>query len=282
MQQNRDATFIIEQDIFRGPIELLYYLITQHELDISEVSLSQITDQYLGFIEILKEIDLDNIGHFLEIASILLHIKARSLFPEQDEGEDPDDFDPAEELTGQLLEYKQYKLTGMKLAEQRKKQEKRFPRGRRDEFEFDRDEEGNPLEEVDLGSLLSVFNELMAQTLRNLPEKIVYDDISIDEHIQNILKRLDSGTSESVTFSEFIKGKDNTCPSREFMCGAFIACLELTRQCQIRVFQTQKGGEIRIERVPEEERMRRDDDEEDADLLDTADSGSGESSGVSE
>lgn len=263
LEQERDATFIIEQDIFRGPIELLYFLITQHELDISEVSLSEITDQYLGFVDIIKELDLDNTGQFLEIASTLLHIKARALFPDQEEDEDGDDFDPADELIGQLLEYKKYKLTGMELAEKRKKQEKSHSRGYREQFDFDRDEEGNPLEEVELGSMLSVFNELMAQTLRNLPEKIVYDDISVEEHITNILKKLDSGKVKSVTFTEFVKGGGGEAlPSREFMCGAFIACLELTRQHQIKVFQSRTGGEIRIERMSPEERARLEKDDE--------------------
>lgn len=256
MEQERDAAFIIEQDIFRGPIELLYFLITQHELDISEVSLSEITDQYLNFVEIIKELDLDNTGQFLEIAATLLHIKARALFPDQEEDEDAEDFDPADELIGQLLEYKKYKLTGMELAEKRKEQKKMFSRGHREQFDFDKDEEGNPLEEVELGALLSVFNELMAQTLRNLPEKIVYDDISIEEHIANILEKLDSGEVKSVTFTEFVKGGEKTFPSREFMSGAFIACLELTRQHQIKVFQSRAGGEIRIERMSTEERAR--------------------------
>lgn len=251
--------FIITQDIFRGPIDLLLYLIQEKELDISEVSLAKITDQYLKFIEILEEMDIDNIGEFIYLAATLLHIKAQSLFPgegeEGEEGED-DGFDPTDELITQLLEYKKYKLSGMMLAEKRERQDRIFRRGYRETLDFDRDEAGNPLEEVDLGNLLNVFSELMEQTLRNLPETLIYDDISLEEHIESILDKLDDKNISYITFSEFILGRSGKLPSREFMCGAFIACLELVKQYQIKITQAQQEGEIRIERVSKEEREK--------------------------
>ncbi|MFH1707304.1 MAG: segregation/condensation protein A [Planctomycetota bacterium] len=252
--------FIIQQDIFRGPIDLLFFLIQEKELDISEVSFARVTEQYLQFVEIVKELDLDNVGEFLHIAATLLEIKARALFPEvepgTEEGEE-EDFDATAELIGQLLEYKRYKLAGRLLADKRVAQANRFRRGFAEQLAFDRDAEGNPLSEVDLGSLLTVFNELMAQTMRNLPGRIIYDDITVEEHIATIIKRLEKlGPGGTVTFREFIVGRSDRTPSREFMCGAFIAGLELARRHMIRLAQPQARGDILIELVSEEERLR--------------------------
>ena len=249
-----NTTFVIQQDIFRGPIDLLYYLIQQKELDVSEVSLSKITDQYLSFIDILQELDLDNIGVFLQIAATLLHLKARSLFSEQEEDQDEDDIDMAEELIGQLLEYKRFKYAGINLAEYRARRALQYPRGFKEDKATSDDEKTVSLEDVELGTLLSIFMELMAQTMRNIPDKIVYDDISVEDHIAHILERLTNGSITSITFQEFITGTASATPSREFMCGAFIACLELTKQHQVHISQNQAGGDIIIELVSEEER----------------------------
>ena len=108
--------FRVDLDMFRGPLDLLLYLVRKNELEITDIPIARITDQYLEYLTILEQLDVNAVGDFLEIASTLMEIKSRMALPGMDEQEEPWD-DPREELVQRLLEYKKYKDVASMLEE---------------------------------------------------------------------------------------------------------------------------------------------------------------------
>ena len=100
--------FRVQLDVFRGPLDLLLYLVRKHEVDILDIPIAMITDQYLEHLAVLEQLDVNEVGDFLEMASMLIEIKSRIVLPRADE-EDSELDDPRQELVRRLLEYKKYK-----------------------------------------------------------------------------------------------------------------------------------------------------------------------------
>src|SRR4029077_14919560 len=99
--------FRVNLNIFRGPLDLLLYLVRKHEVEIVDIPIAAITDQYLQYLEVLKQLDVGEVGEFLSMASLLIEIKSQQVLPRADEIEEEID-DPRQELVRRLLEYKQY------------------------------------------------------------------------------------------------------------------------------------------------------------------------------
>src|SRR3990172_1434982 len=108
--------FRVDLDIFRGPLDLLLYLVRKHEVEIVDIPISEITEQYLGYLEVLERMDCNAVGDFLAVASTLIEIKSREVLPRSDEVDD-DLEDPREELVRRLLEYKKYRDAATMLEE---------------------------------------------------------------------------------------------------------------------------------------------------------------------
>ena len=104
----------VHLELFEGPLDLLLYLIKKSDLEIAEIPIAQITSEYLEYIDLMKELNLDVAGEFLVMASTLMQIKARMLLPSPEEEEGPD---PAEELKARLLEYQKFKEAAKTLSE---------------------------------------------------------------------------------------------------------------------------------------------------------------------
>src|SRR5687767_3983835 len=100
--------FRVELDVFRGPLDLLLYLVRKHEVEITEIPIAPITEQFVAYLEVLKELAVDDVGEFLDMASTLVEIKSRMLLPNPEEVEDPLE-DPRHDLVERLLEYKKFK-----------------------------------------------------------------------------------------------------------------------------------------------------------------------------
>jgi segregation and condensation protein A len=110
-------TFRISLETYRGPLELLLYLVRKHEIDVLDIAISQVTEQFLEYLQLLQELHVDDVADFLEVASTLLEIKSRLALPNGSDEEEPVD-DPREELVQRLLEYKRYKDAASLLEEQ--------------------------------------------------------------------------------------------------------------------------------------------------------------------
>ena len=119
--------FRVDLDVFRGPLDLLLYLVRKHEVEITEIPIAPITDQYLEYLDVLQELDCNAVGDFLALASTLIEIKSQQILPRGDEVEDQID-DPREELVHRLLEYKQYRDAASILEERSRRWQQHYGR----------------------------------------------------------------------------------------------------------------------------------------------------------
>ena len=179
----------VNLEIYNGPLDLLLYLIRRDELDIHDIPIARITEQYCQYVATLKEIDPDLAGEFLVMAATLLEIKTRMLLPHPEgaeEGQEP--FDPRTDLVRQLLEYKVFKDAAGDLRVSAAEQALRFAR-RPPEMVLE--EPGTDMEDVQLWDLLEAFSRLLASVGQlDRQREIIYDDTPIELYADDILDRL--------------------------------------------------------------------------------------------
>jgi segregation and condensation protein A len=230
-----NGKYKIALDVFEGPFDLLLHLIRENELDIYRVRLSEITDQYISYIEIIQELDLEIAGEFLVIAATLLHLKSRALLPEeeQDEEEEFIEEDAGAQLIKQLIEYHRFKEASSELRQMEDKQVLRFERQRvKDPLEL----EG--FVEVDLFDLLKAFQNVLQFVRTEDVTEVEKEPVSIEEKMAEILTTLME--KKSVEFEELFKDE----PTRQMMVVTFLAMLELTKQQNIVIRQDAQFGNI--------------------------------------
>lgn len=234
--------YVVNLEKFYGPLDLLLYLIEKNEMDIYDISISKITDQYLEYIQSTGERDLENIGDFLLMASYLLNLKSQMLLPvskqeDKDEEVPKEMGDPREELVKKLLEYKKYKKAAEILATyQIDNYGKIFYRPGMQEFA---DEEIR----ASVNSLLRAYSRVFKKNIIEKQYNIPQGDINVGEKMAEILQRLDLCRG-SIVFQDLFTG---TSSKREFL-GLFLALLELLRLRKVEAVQIQRFGDIKIYR----------------------------------
>jgi segregation and condensation protein A len=234
-------------DIYKGPLDLLLYLIQENELDITDIPIATITDQYMQYLELIKIMDPNIAGDFLVMASTLMEIKSRTLLPQPEgaEGEEVEG-DPRIELIRQLMEYKKFKEAAALLEERREEQMDRFGRGARQTFpELQRETDAVEMSEVSIWDLLSAFERMMRETLRLAPTTIVDRDVPVRHHVEMILRMLH--VQGVITFLTIFE----TCEDRIEAIGAFLALLEMTRARIIQLDQTADRTSIFVKLLDE-------------------------------
>jgi len=242
----------VELDVYSGPLELLLYLIRRDEVDIRDIPIARITEQYLKYVEVIRRIDINLAGEFLVMAATLMEIKSRMLIPQQkveeDGGGGPTSVeelaDPRYELVKQLLAYKEFKDAAGDLKRRAETEAARYGRG------VARREGRAPLEieDLDLFRLIDAFNAIMASVGHSAyGHEVMYDDTPISLHQADIMDRL--VREQRLTLRELFEGRK----SKSEMIGLFLATLELIRQRKIRIEQTPGEEEVRIELREEEE-----------------------------
>jgi segregation and condensation protein A len=230
------ADYRVNLDIFTGPLDLLLYLVRKEEVDIYDIPLAKIIDQYLNYIEMLKSLDVDLAGDFLVMAATLIQIKSAMLLPKTDAvGLQTDDItDPRTELIRQLLEYKRFKDAANRLDAAAEQHNERFPRpatvienlkaltneqglGQSGEPEID-------LEQVSVWDLLEAFDTICKAIGNTNYTGHIKDDTPIDVYQIEILHRLQAeGPMSFVRIFEAVN-------QRVVMVGLFLALLELIRE----------------------------------------------------
>jgi len=227
----------VDLSIFRGPLDLLLYLVRKHEVEILDIPIALITDQYLAHLAVLEALDVDAVGDFLEMASWLMEIKSRLILPRGDEVEDELE-DPRHELVQRLLEYKKYRDAASMLDERGRAWQERFGRAANDLVARPRDPSEEPIHEVELWDLVSAFGRIIRDTSLVRPSSIVYDDTPIQVYMQRIRGQLES--NPRLAFSTlFSPGMHKSS-----LVGIFLAILELMRHHQVRADQNELFGEI--------------------------------------
>lgn len=226
----------VQLDVFSGPLDLLLYLIRRDELDIQDISISRVTEQYVTYVRLLEQIDPNVAGEFLVMAATLIELKSRALLPSPPlEALDAPD-DPRTALVRQLLEYKRFKDAARSLGSAADERARRYVRRPCD---LPAELQGVELEEVQVWDLLSAFNRVMSAVGRGpLTHDVTYDDTPIALHAAEIIAVL--GRDGPTTFQKLFSGHSR----RGEIVGLFLAILELIRQRQIRAEQEQTFGDI--------------------------------------
>ena len=223
------------EEIFEGPMDLLIHLIRKNDLDIYDIPIALITDQYLQYLELMKAMNIDYAGDFLLMASTLTQIKSRMLLPTH-EGEEEED--PMQEITRPLLEYLQMKSAAAQLIERNLLGEKTFVRNpKHDEFLTDSDED---FIKVGLFELIDAFQKILERIPEDHRVELTTDEISVKERISQIAEILEA--KASITFKELFD--DN--PNKREVITTFLAILEMVKLTLIRIVQNLKTGIIRI------------------------------------
>src|SRR6266851_9592969 len=177
----------VELDTFHGPLDLLLFLVKRNEVDINDIPLARIADQFLEYLRVMEMIDVERAGEFLVMAATLMEIKSRLLLPRSDELADEED--PRQELVRQLLEYKKVKDAAALLEAQADRQLCRLPRFPV-EIAAGADPSSQPLRAVELWDLVSAFVRLMRETLTLQPNQIVVDETPMQVYMDLIVERL--------------------------------------------------------------------------------------------
>jgi segregation and condensation protein A len=221
------ADYRVNLEIFAGPLDLLLYLVRKEEVDIYDIPIAKITDQYIHYIELLKSLDIDLAGDFLVMAATLMQIKSAMLLPkaEPDQFADDDLSDPRRELIRQLLEYKKFKDAANLLNAAADEQKERFPRpGTIVELLKPDAEPEIDIEQVSIWDLLEAFDTICKATGNVGDISNIKDDTPIDLYQIEILHRLQ--TERAMTFERIFESR----AGRAVMIGLFLALLELIRE----------------------------------------------------
>ncbi len=232
----------VELPTFRGPLDLLLFLVKQNEVDLYDIPIAVISEQFLGYLNLLHTIDVEAAGEFLVMAATLMEIKSKMLLPSA-EGEAKEEDDPRLELVKQLLEYKKFKEAAALLDEHAQRQMTRLPRLPQ-ELPTQPDLTQQPLHKVELWDLVSAFGRLMRETVSLLPSHIAIDETPIQVHMDRIVGLLKQ--HERMTLSDLF-----TPPrTRGRLLGLFLATLELIKGCLISVEQPDTFGELWLRLAP--------------------------------
>jgi segregation and condensation protein A len=231
--------FRVDLDIFRGPLDLLLYLVRKHELDVTEIPIAPIAQQFLDYLTVLEQLDVNAVGDFLEMASTLIEIKSKLLLPRlDDETSDESWEDPREQLVQQLLEYKQYRDAASILEERGRNWSQCYTRVASDVPSREIDPANQPIHEVELWDLVSALGRVLRANELARPANIVYDETPIHVYMQSIHVRLRE--DGQVAFSDMFRAGMH----KSAMIGVFLAVLELVRHHCVHAEQDALHGEI--------------------------------------
>lgn len=230
----------VQLEVFEGPLDLLLYLIKKDELDIYDIPIVRITNQYLQYIELMRMLDLNIAGEFLVMAATLMMIKSRMLLPpeERAELEEEDEEDPRWDLIRQLVEYKKFKDAAIHLEGLEERQQDVFLRG--SEGAKLGPEGDVSLHDVSIFDLISAFSEVLKKVKTEELKEIFAEHVTVAEKIEVVMNRIRS--EDRVVFSTLFTGMASRA---EIVC-TFLAILELIRMKQLVARQERAFGEIMI------------------------------------
>ncbi len=251
------AGYTVKTDIFEGPFDLLLHLVSRQKLDVSAISVSDVADQYLAYIDRMHDLDIDIASDFLLVAATLLEIKASSLLPKEEQyfGDELDDLSPDEArdiLVARLLAYKQFKNAAAEISARMEAEDRMHPRQAGLEAEY-LTLMPDYLEGVTLRGLAVICADLLHRREVFLleAEHVASMPISLELHAESVHRQLvKHGT---VRFSEILEGN----ASAEVVVVTLLAILELYKRGLADIAQDHLFGEIVITHIDDEEAARR-------------------------
>jgi len=235
----------VQLPVFEGPLDLLLHLIKKEEINIYDIPIARIANQYLEHMEVMKLLDLEIAGEFILMAATLMHIKSKMLLPLEDKEEDmlEEQIDPREELVRKLLEYKKFKEAAGELNQMRLKQRDSFTRLGRAQVPLRENEES--YFEASLFDLITAFSKVLKEVPKGVFHQVIRDEFSVSDKIHQILHMLVQ--KSAVYFSELFKNTRN----KSEVVTIFLALLELVKLKEVVVKQKASFGAIKLMRNPE-------------------------------
>jgi segregation and condensation protein A len=242
---------------FEGPLDLLLHLIRENELDITDLPIAQVANQYLEYLDLMRELRLDVAAEYLVMAATLAWIKSRMLLPIDEEAGDEEGGDPRAELVARLLEYERFKQAAGELE--------RRPLLGREVFappgaELEPPAEGEREIEVGIVALLEALRRVLRQARAgDAIHEVVSDPVTVRERMVVVVDALER--ADAVEFADLFCGPDGAPATRALIVATFLAILELARMAVLRVFQSLNAmgvpeGPIRLRRAVAETALR--------------------------
>jgi segregation and condensation protein A len=241
MSAGPQSDYQVVLDTFRGPLDLLLYLVKRDEIDVLDIPIARVAAQFKEYLDVLSLIDVERAGEFLVLAATLMEIKSKLLLPQPEAPAEPAE-DPRRELVRQLLEYKRFKEASEALEALADERGLRLPRAPVPEAPA---KAGPPaLRPVELWDLVSAFGRLMRETLAHQPQTITVDHTPLHVHMSAVLARL--AEEPRLAFSSLF-----TPPhTRSRLVGLFLAILELAKGGRLLAEQAGPFDEIWLALAP--------------------------------
>lgn len=243
------SEYRVELSNYRGPLDLLLYLVKKHEVDILDIPIATVAQSYLRYLELIQLIDIEAVGDFLVMASTLMEIKSRMLLPvetpdtDEHSGEEKA-HDPRAELVRQLVAYRRFREAATELDQLASEQAAYWPRGQYEKPQRQLDPSQQPMQPVELWDLVSAFDRLLRATLSHQQQTMEADETPQHVHMARLLEQL-SVTSSPMLFESLF-----TPPfSKARLIGLFLALLELIKLQKIHVEQSEPFGQITVSLV---------------------------------
>ena len=224
---------------FEGPLDLLLHLIKKHEVNVYDIPVALITQQYLEYLDLMQEMNLEVAGEFLVMAATLIHVKSRMLLPRPDPAQEDPEEDPRDALVRRLVEHQKFKAAAELLHDREIQRSAMWPRADGPVAEVV-GEAPEPEVEVDLYSLMAAFRQVLERA-RARPKVILpAEQMPIETRIEQLLARLSE--TEACGFEDLFADVQ----TRAGMIVTFLALLEMIRLKTVRVFQQGTFGPIRV------------------------------------
>jgi len=237
--RNEQAPYTVRLEMFEGPLDLLLHLIRKNQIQITDIPIALITEQYLEYLKLMKVLNLDVAGDYLLMASTLLHIKSKMLLPApQGEEEEEGEVDPRAELVRRLMEYQKYKAAATELGGRPLLNRDVFTRFITRDAEEPKEEK---ILEVSLFDLLEAFRQVLLRAKPETVHEVTLDLVTVEEkmqEIQSLLQREKRSMAFHLLFPEQA--------SRRVIIVTFLAILELVKMKLVRIFQAAPFETIRL------------------------------------
>ena len=232
-------TFTTKLDVFEGPLDLLLHLVKANEVDLADIPIATITDQYLEYLDLMKALDINVAGDFLVMASTLMHLKSKMLLPKQEQ--DLEEIEElVEEIVGPLREYMRFKEAAEELAARNVLSRDVFKRAS-DTYLMIGEEEQSSTSKVNLFELMMAFKRVMAKQFPDTVLSFEAEAWSVKEKIAEIKKRVEK--QKIIYFSDLFSSEGSISE----LIAIFLALLELVRVGFLAVFQPKPGDDIMLQ-----------------------------------
>lgn len=232
----------VELQQFEGPMDLLLFFIKRDEVDVYDIPIARIADEYLAYVRLLEEIDLDGVGDFIYMAALLINIKAQMLLPSSETDEEGEAVDPRRELVERLLEYVRFKEAADQLSTRRERRREHFTRGDASSHRESVEEDHDVTVDASVYDLVEALGEMLDEAEDDESEPVHEVEPlqhSVEEQQQWVLDQI--MTESRTSFRSLVRNQ-----SKGFIIATFLAVLELTRQHYLRLDLSQGNADFTV------------------------------------